>query len=192
MAQAKLGSADSRWHRSVCYLLFCLCGIMAASCVNDIEKVNFFNRQHLPAQEVKDANIIRSVSGELQVSVKAPVIDIYQKPENKTVYPKGVQLYFYNADRTKKAYMRADYGISYDDQNLMMARDNVVIIDYRTGDTSYLDDLIWNSNERRIYSNNPVRSVNGQRVTLGDGFVSDENFENPQVLHQRGTVVINE
>ena len=165
---------------------------MAASCVNDIEKVNFFNRQHLPAQEVKDANIIRSVSGELQVSVKAPVIDIYQKPENKTVYPKGVQLYFYNADRTKKAYMRADYGISYDDQNLMMVRDNVVIIDYRTGDTSYLDDLTWNSNERRIYSNNPVRSVNGQRVTLGDGFVSDENFENPQVLHQRGTVVINE
>ena len=68
----------------------------------------------------------------------------------------------------------------------------MVIIDYRSGDTSYMENIIWNSAEGRIYSNDTVRSVNGARVTIGDGFESDENFTSPQILHQRGTIQIDD
>lgn len=188
-------SLRSKWdatggRRRIRLLLVVCC--LLASCSNDMEKVQFFDRRDLPHQTLKGAHIYRSESGRLQLVMEASDIKVYRTPENKTVYPKGLKLHFYSEDRREKAFLTAGYGISFDDRNLMKAAKGVVIVDYRTGDTSYLDNLIWNSAEHRIYSNNPVRSVNGQRVTLGDGFVSDENFENPQILHQRGTVLVNE
>ena len=74
----------------------------------------------------------------------------------------------------------------------MKAQDSVVVIDYQNGDTIYLEDIIWNSNEDRIYSNHSVRAVNGQRVTYGDGFVSDQQMQNLRILRQRGTVEVEE
>lgn len=173
-------------------LLLMLLAFVNFSCSNDIEKVQFFDRKDLPSQMVTKAHVIRSDSGKKQLVLEAPCIEAYEKPERKTVYPKGLQIHFYDNTNALKAYIRAGYGISLDDRELMEIRHNVVIIDYRTGDTSYLENLVWNSGEGRIYSNNPVRSVNGQRVTLGDGFESDDNFETPQIIHQRGTVLINE
>ena len=65
---------------------------------------------------------------------------------------------------------------------------NVVVIDYQSGDTTYMETLVWDRNSKRIFSNHPLMSVNGKRVTYGDGFVSDEKLENPIILRQRGTI----
>ena len=74
----------------------------------------------------------------------------------------------------------------------MEARNNVVVIDYNSGDTTYMESIVWDKNEKRIYSDKPIKSVNGGRITYGDGFESDESFKNPQILRQRGTLEWNE
>jgi hypothetical protein len=51
-----------------------------------------------------------------------------------------------------------------------------------------MESLIWDKKEKKIYSDKPLKSVNESRVTYGDGFESDENFKNPQIIHQRGTL----
>ena len=94
----------------------------------------------------------------------------------------------FNNDRSIKSTIEADYAISYDDIDVMEAHDSVVVIDFSNGDTIYLEDLIWNSNEDRIYSDHPVRAKNGNRITEGDGFVSDQRMENMQIIRQRGVI----
>ena len=154
-----------------------------------MEKVRFFDRKTLPAQSIENGVVTRSSSGHLQLRLEAPVIENYDNPEHKTVYPKGVRMSFFDAGSTKpKVFLRAGYAVSMDDKRRLMARDSVVIIDYSTGDTTYLKDIIWDQNEQRIYSEHPIRSVNGLRVTLGDGFESDEDFVQPLIYHQRGTI----
>ena len=74
----------------------------------------------------------------------------------------------------------------------MEAHGNVVVVDYKSGDTIYLLDLIWSSDEDRIFSDNPVRARNGNRLTEGDGFTSDERMENLQIIHQRGVIEFND
>ncbi|MBR6330572.1 MAG: hypothetical protein IKR79_02860, partial [Bacteroidales bacterium] len=61
-----------------------------------------------------------------------------------------------------------------------------------SGDTSYLNSIIWNSAEHRIFSRDTIKSVNGARVTYGDGFESDDEFTAPRILHQRGTMTFDE
>ena len=157
-----------------------------------MDKVAFFAPKDMPHQQIENGRVIRSTSGSLQMVMTAPHIDVYSSPERKTVCPKGVVLTFYSGKDKPKTLVSANYGISYDDRNVMELKDSVVIIDFKSGDTSYLSDLTWNGLEHRIFSPHPVRSVNGQRVTLGDSFESDENFEQPLIVGQRGTILVEE
>lgn len=165
---------------------------LLASCNNDMTQVQFFNRQVLPTQTLTDAHVLRSSEGNLQLKLQAPYIEKYQTPEAKTLYPRGVFMQFYNEDHSLKATLRADRGFSLDARNIMKVSDSVVIIDYTTSDTIYLRDMIWNSERGRVYSNNPVRMVNGERVTLGTRFVSDDRFENITIFDQHGTFAFKE
>lgn len=168
-----------------------VCFVISA-CSNDIEKVKFFDRKELPSQKIEGSLISRTESGLLQMSLTAPIIEQYTTPERKTVYPKGFSITFFENGGTPKASISAKHGISYDSRDIMEAKDSVVVIDYRSGDTSYLHDLVWNSAEHRIYTEHPLRSVNGGRVTYGDGLESDDNFNHPIILRQRGTIEWNE
>lgn len=160
----------------------------ALSCSGDIKDIQKFDQQNLPDQEIKDAHIWRSEHGKLQVELNAPRIIQFRNPETRTIYPDGVSLRFYNEQRQVTTTIRADKATSYDDKNILTAKDNVVVIDYANGDTVYLEDIVWKSNEDIIYSNNPIKAVNGNRVTYGDGFISDENLTNLRITRQRGII----
>ena len=170
-------------------LIACLIAcILLSACSNDMEKIKFFDRKTLPDQIISNAHIDYSEYGHLKIHLNAPRIEQFSGVNAQTIYPKGVDLRFHDTMNAVRAYVRANYGISYDAQNLIKIKDSVVIIDYQSGDTSYLHDLTWDQELKQISSNNPVRSVNGKRVTYGDGFKSDENFENPIIVHQRSTI----
>ena len=157
-----------------------------------MSEISRFERQTPPDQEVKQAHIRRSERGRLQVELDAPLIRQYKEPAARTIYPQGVELRFYDENRNIKSSIRADKAISYDDRNIMKATDSVVVIDYASGDTIYLDDIVWRDNEDVIFSNHPVRAVNGNRVTYGDGFVSDEQMTNLRITRQRGVIEFEE
>lgn len=161
-----------------------------SACRNDMEKVRFFDRKDLPQQKLDSVRAIRSANGKMQMLLTAPTITIFDKPEKKTVYPDGVEMHVLDGEDKAVADIRADYAFSLDEKHIIEARNNVVIFDHRTGDTTYLRSIVWNSAEHRVFSNDSVRSVNGQRVTIGDGFESDDNFTSPVILHQRGTIQI--
>ena len=168
-----------------------LCALIV-SCSGDMSDISRFERQNPPDQELKQAHIRRSDQGRLQMELNAPLIRKYLEPAARTLYPEGVEIRFFNDQHEPTTFIRADKAISYDDRNIMKASDSVVVIDYASGDTVYLDDIIWRDNEDIIFSNHPVRAVNGNRVTYGDGFVSDEQMSNLRITHQRGVIEFND
>lgn len=171
-------------------LLACLITcIILSSCGNSIEDVRFFEQKELPQQTVVHGKVDRSEYGNKQLHLEADRIVQYGQPDPRTEYPEGVKLWIYD-DKTHqlKTLVTAGRAITHDNTKLTEVHDNVVIIDFNSGDTSYLHDLYWNAAEHRIYSQKPVRSVNGNRVTYGDGFESDDNFDKPLIIRQRGTI----
>ena len=114
------------------------------------------------SQQVTDAHIHRTENGKLQLMLEAPLIQKFERPVVKTIYKsrgeQRVTLTLYDGTDKKKTYIEAGEATSYDDRDIMEAYDSVVVIDYGTGDTIYLQDLIWNSAEDRIYSEHPVRA----------------------------------
>jgi LPS export ABC transporter protein LptC len=174
--------------RVSCFFVFALSLSVFPSCSNDMKDISRFDRQAPPDQEVRDGHIWRSEEGRLQLELDAPRIVRYRTPDTRTIYPQGVELRFYDGDRKLQTFIRADKATSYDDRNILTAKDSVVVIDYTNGDTVYLEDIVWRSDEDLIYSNHSVRAVNGNRVTYGDGFTSDANMTNLRVTRQRGII----
>lgn len=178
--------------KSLMPLLLVLYAITLVSCVNDIEKVRFFDKKELPNQAVKEAVMRRSSSGNVQMVMTTPLVEKYMEPKERTIYPQGLMVDFLNTDGSKKAYLWTLKAEEQIEEKLVLAQDSVVIIDYETGDTVYMKNLTWNREEGRMYSNDLIKSVNGQRLTYGDGFESDDEFKNPQIFHQRGTIEWND
>ena len=158
-----------------------------------MEKIRFFERHDMPQQALDSVTILRSNVGERQMTLKAPAVFIVDKPEKMTVFPKGFNMHIFgNQGKNTVAVITADSATSLDSRNVIKAHRNVVILDYRTGDTTYLDSIVWEAATHKIYSRAPVKSVNGQRVTYGDAFESDDNFTSPIIFNQRGTMTIDE
>ncbi len=157
-----------------------------------MKDISRFDRKDPPSQTLRDARVWRSEYGRLQMEMEAPLIVQYRQPDTRTHYPQGVNLRFFDNQRRLQTAVSARKAISYDDQDILYARDSVVIIDYSNGDTIYLEDITWKSKEDVIYSNRPVRAVNGARLTFGDGFISDANLTNLRVKRQRGTIEFEE
>ncbi len=163
--------------------------LLVSACGNDMEKIKLFDDHQAPPDNVlKEARVQRSESASLQMQMEAPRIERYSTPEPRTLYPQGVRVTFFSGADSPTAILTAKRAVQYEKRNLTEVRDSVVIIDLRSGDTTYLDELTWDAGQHRIYSEKPIRSVNGQRVTIGDGFESDDGMQSPQIIHQRGTV----
>lgn len=176
--------------KGACVLSLFFVFMFLGSCKNDMGKVRFFDRQKLPDQMLYNADITHSENGHVDMRLTAPIVAQYTTPERKTLYPEGVNIVFYNQQLQKTATVAAKYAATYDDKGLSMIKDSVVIIDCNTHDTIYLEDLIWSKNEGRVYSRHLVEAHNGQRVTFGDGFESDDAFNNLRIIRQRGTIEV--
>ncbi len=169
-------------------LLAGVVSLLSTACSNDMEHIKFFNKKEIPLQTLSNTELLRSKNGVVQVRLTAPEICKYDGDKARTEYPKGVKIDFFDANKKIRSSLSAKYAIDLERSNQIIARNNVVVIDYQTGDTTYMETLVWDRNEKRIFSNHPLMSKNGQRVTYGDGFISDEKLENPRILRQRGTI----
>lgn len=165
--------------------------LFLVSCNSQMQSIP--DRSDSADQELSVARVRRSEGGCLQLELDAPIIQKYDRPRAITKFRSrsGVQVkirFFDDNDGHMTASIYADSAISFDDRDMMEAHGNVVVIDHKTHDTVYLDDLIWNGGDDHAYSDYPVRARNGRRITEGDGFSSDGRMENMQIIHQRGVV----
>ena len=147
-----------------------------------------YEPHELPDNTIHNADIQRSENGKLQMTMTAPLVCQYSKPESMTEYPEGVDMKFFDGYNNPTATLTAGYAVDYASRQQMMVRDSVVIIDLQRGDTIYLQDLTWDRSAHRIFSDKPLSSHNGDRVTYGDSFESDDDMKEPHILHQRGTM----
>ncbi len=165
--------------------------LLLAACNSQLETIP--DRADSADQEVTNAHVVRSENGRKQLELDAKLIQKYERPRAMTQYRSRdgvpVKMRFFDAnDGHVTVTITADSAVSFDDRNIMEAHGNVVVIDFKNGDTVYLEDLIWNDNEDRVYSDHPVRARNGKRLTEGDAFTSDSRMEHMQIVRQRGVV----
>lgn len=115
---------------------------MFFSCVNDVaevEKVTYTDKS--PNLILKTARVEYSDSGYVTSILRAPVIEKYEGATEKAIFPKGLEVTFYNEAHEPESKITADFGELSDNLKYLELKQNIVIINYSKKDTLYTEYL---------------------------------------------------
>ena len=79
---------------------------------------------------------------------------------------------------------------SYDRTKIMEARYNVIVENIQKDERLNTEELFWDQNSNKIYSNKFVKITRGEEVLTGDGLVSDQNFDNIEIVNLKGLIEV--
>lgn len=158
---------------------------------SDIEKVNTLTK-HLdaPTMAVINTEIIYTDDAAIQIKITAPEINRYLDiKEPYSEFPKGLNVQFYDSTQTPSSFIRANYAIYDEEENIWTAENDVVAIN-EEGDTLNTEYLIWDMNTKKVYSDRFVRIVNKDGIIHGTGFESNQDLSNWKIKKTSGTINI--
>jgi len=179
--------------KTYCIVLAAAGTLQLFSCKTDLETVKAMAEQeNTPGVTAKNSEILYSEEGVLKLKVIAPVTQSYQFAEEPyTEFPEGITVFNYGDSLAIESQLTANYAIYYEKKKLWNARYNVVAENSK-GEILNTEQLFWDEQKKTIYSNDMVKITTEDGVTFGEGFESDEMFNDWVILRPTGTYYVEE
>lgn len=130
-------------------------------------------------------------NGVLKMNLKsAKMLDFSNRAFAFFEFPDGVDLDIYDDDNNRSNVI-ADYALVYTETDLIDLRGNVVLTTHNK-DTLFAEQLFYDQKTEWLFTNQPVRFRTKNEIINGNGFDSNRNFTNAQVLETTGIIYIDE
>lgn len=122
-----------------------------SSCENDAKVINDLTKKVVMKEEA--INIVSQLSqeGKLRAILTAPLM---QRVFGDTLYaefPKTLHCDFYDSSKNIESWLNSRYGKYFENLGKVYLKDSVVVITTK-GDTLKSDDLWWDQNARKFYT----------------------------------------
>ena len=153
--------------------------ILLVSCKTDIEMVNLLaEREQVPSLTAKNFEILHTENGKPKLRIKAPKTQYFQHAEEPYYeFEKGITVFIYDDSLKVESTLTANYAKFYEEKELWVARYDVVAQN-RIGQILNTEQLYWDQKSKKIYSDDMVKITSEDDIIFGEGFDSDENFDN--------------
>ncbi len=166
----------SRFYHLTCLLLLT---ILIGACGNDdLSKINAISAKVAakPVQVSRNVSITFSDSARVKAVLTSPVILQYETDKPYQELPKGLHIDFYSAITGKvESHLDANYGIRYENEHRVMVENDVRVVN-KNGEKLNTEQLFWDENKKKIYTEKYVKYQKSDGVYEGDGMDADENF----------------
>ena len=161
--------------------------LMLASCKSDLQTIDAIAYvDEGPIESAFNIEIIYSDQSHVRMILHAEQMDRFDNEKTYLEMPRGLHVVFYDTLMQKTSSMTAKYAISYEDSEIIEARDDVVVIN-EMGEKLNTEQLIWDQKNEIIYSEKFVKITTEDEVTYGEGFRADERFDQWEITNPRGT-----
>lgn len=122
--------------------------------IRDVEKIAS-NRNGVPVDSTFGVSVLYSDSAVVKANLITPLLLQYKtaKPYQET--PKGITVIFYDENQRESSRITSDFAIWKENDKLIEFRKNVVI-KTPAGESYKSEELFWNQETRKVYSNKPV------------------------------------
>jgi len=140
------------------------------------------------AERITEFETIYSDSARIKVRITG--VEMLRFRENNDfvqIFPNGVQVEFFDDFGAVTSTLTAGYGTRNETQEQVIVRDSVVW-QSTEGDRLDTEELVWEAQEERIFSDRFVRLRQGRQVITGIGFESNQNFTESRVRAVQGVV----
>lgn len=173
----------------ISYFLLLLVGTFAhTGCVNnlhDVEKISSSNNS-IPTIDISTGvEIIYSDSAVVKAKITTPQLFHFKTDKPYDEMKKGVKIIFFDENQQETSNIIADYAIRRGHENIVELRNNVVATN-KEGKIFKSDELIWDNNRHRFYSNKLVTIITPNQTVYGTEFWANDKFSYYEIKQSTG------
>ncbi len=171
------------------YFLFFF--FLLVSCKNEMGKISSYKyNDTIPLESARDIEYFYSENAVLKTKMTAALMKRYEKPEQYIEFSQGFKIEMYDTLGELNSTITANWARKYEALKLTEAKYNVVVTDVKENKTLNTNHLTWDENNKRIYSNEFVKITTPDKIIYGNGFESDEDFNDYKILFPKGEILI--
>ncbi len=164
---------------------------MFFSCNSNLKEVReAILSENEPAGIAENINLKYTELGRVTANlISTKMLDFTNRNFPYNEFPEGITLYLYDENNNKSTVV-SDYAIVYNQTNLIDLQGNVVIT---TKDSSILktNQLYYEQKKGWAFTNKPVYFTTTDYVINGNGFDSNSEFTNAEVIEiNDGTITV--
>lgn len=166
-------------------------GMFVSGCVNDPEEVERLS-QHtaLPLQTIRGSQITYSDSGCVSFVIQAGKIERYPNQERPAdEFSEGIKVISYNFNGDIESELTAERASNYPEEQLMIARDSVILTNIE-GKRLNTEELTWDEEAGRIFTDKFVKITTPSEILYGDGLEAKEDFSSYEIKNIKGRITI--
>jgi LPS export ABC transporter protein LptC len=151
--------------------------IFFISCENDINEVQNLSKKTIAVEEGVNIESFMSQAGKMKARLTAPIMHRYQTDSPYVEFPKSLHVDFYNDTLGIDSRLDARYGKYRESENKVLLRDSVIIYSI-SGDTLWCQELWWNQQTEKFYTDKPVRIHKKDKTVINGqhGLEAAQNF----------------
>ncbi|MCF8273596.1 MAG: LPS export ABC transporter periplasmic protein LptC [Flavobacteriaceae bacterium] len=165
---------------------------MFFSCKNNLKEVQKIGiSENEPIGVAEDINLKYTDSGKIKAILVSPkMLDYSNRVFSFSEFTDGINLTLFD-DENQKSTVTADYAIIYNNTDLMDLKGHVVLATH-TKDTLFAEQLFYDQKNEWLFTNKPVTFRTGFDLINGNGFDSNSEFTNAEVLEINGIITVDE
>ena len=167
--------------------------MLHVSCKNDIKNVLKVSEvEKLPELLGEEIYLNQSENGKVYLSVYAKKFIKYSKANlQQTEFPEGIRVVHFTNYPDTLSMISADYAVNYDEKEIWEAKGNVIAKNSKN-EVLNTEFLIWDQKKRIIYSPKQVQVTTPDDIIIGEGFESDDQFNNWKIQNVIGVFTLND
>ncbi len=162
-----------------------LCG-----CENDPKSIPDLRDKRVALEEGKSILSYYSQDGKVKAKLTAPIMYRYQADSSYVEFPNTLHVDFYNDTLKKESQLDARYGKYREWENKVFLKDSVVVMNIMKGDTLRCEELWWDQNKQKFYTDKRVRIYQKDKTIYGKGLEAPQDFSSFLVLEGYGTAQV--
>ncbi|MDO5970826.1 LPS export ABC transporter periplasmic protein LptC [Flavivirga aquimarina] len=156
---------------------------------NQVQKIGISENE--PIGIAEKFNLKYTDSGRLEADlVGAKMFDYTNRDFPFKEFTDGIVLYVFD-EENRKSTIISDYAIVYDNTNLIDLQGHVVITTH-DGNVLKTEQLYYDQKKAWVFTNVPVTFTTKQDIINGNGFDSNREFTNAEVLEVTGIISLDD
>lgn len=161
------------------------------SCENDLAEVEaLISKLNTEVETAKEVEILYSDSAQVRVKIAGPTMLYYlDKREPRQEFIDGVKVDFFDAEGNSTSQLTAKYAIRFENKNEVIVRDSVV---WQSVENEKIEteELIWQENKERIYTDRFVVITRPDEIVYGHGFEANQDFSYSRINAIQGRIKV--
>lgn len=168
-------------------IFFLLIGIAVSACENDLKDVEKISAKSVavPVDKSTGVEIIYSDSARVKAKLITPELLHYNTAKPYYEMNKGITVIMYDDLLQETTRITSDYAVQRQNEKIVELRKNVVVTT-KKGETFKSDELIWDQNTRKCYSNKLVSIITNNQTIYGTSFWAKEDFSYYEIAQSTG------